>query len=88
MYAWLDNHNAHACGEQLAFVKYESEDNLFEELKADINSQVNLAQKNHVYVVFKEEAGNAVGMFLAGKRMKAPWVGYGSVDGGAVRDEA
>jgi len=88
IYEWLDNHNAHACGEHLAFVRYEFNNDLFEELKGDIETQVNLVNKNHIYVVFKDEAGNVVGKFLVGKRMKAPWIGYGSADEEEMIDES
>jgi hypothetical protein len=80
MYSWLDDHDAHACGDRLAFVRYKFGDNLFEELKADILNSVDVAQKNHIYVIFKDEAGNVTGKFLVGRRMRAPWVGYGSAD--------
>ena len=80
MYEWLDNHNAHACGENLAFVRYEFGDNLFEELKNDIKTNIDLVNKNHIYVIFKDEAGNVLGKFLAGERIKAPWTGYGAAE--------
>lgn len=88
MYEWLDNHDAHACGENLAFVRYSYEENLFETLKADICNEVDLVPKNHIYVIFKDDPGNVVGKFLFGKRMKAPWIGYGSADEEEAEDES
>ncbi|MFC1834907.1 hypothetical protein ACFL2Q_09255 [Thermodesulfobacteriota bacterium] len=88
MYGWLDNHNARACGEHLAFVKYESKEDLLEELKADIANKVRLANKNHIYAVSKDERGKVVGKFLAGRRMKAPWIGYASDDEEEATDVA
>ncbi|MEW6348079.1 MAG: hypothetical protein AB1646_03400 [Thermodesulfobacteriota bacterium] len=81
MYAWLDNRRAHACGENLAFVRYEFEKNLFDELKADISTHVELAPKDSSYVVFKDEAGNQLGKFVVGKRIRAPLTGHGAPEG-------
>jgi hypothetical protein len=86
MYAWLDNHGAHACGEHLAFVRYEFEDDLFNELKNDVSGEVDLAPKDYIYVIFQDEPGNTVGRFLTGRRMRSPWSGYGTADSGDVVD--
>lgn len=76
MYTWLDQHNAQACGENLAFVRYEAEGDLFEALKADLIDAVAVEGRNHIYVVCRDEVDNVVGRFLIGKRLKAPWAGY------------
>jgi hypothetical protein len=88
MYAWLDDHLAHECGESLAFVRYDADKNLFEELKADISENVTLAPKNRIYVIFKDDAGNVTGNFLYGRRRRAPWTGYGSPGMEAAADES
>ncbi len=78
MYAWLDNRRARACGENLAFLRFAPEGNLFEKLKTDISTHVELASKNSIYVIFKDEAGNVVGKFLFGTHIRPPWTGYGA----------
>lgn len=86
MFAWLDSHRAHECGENLAFVRYEFTEDLFEEIKADMVDSVELKRKDRVYVVFKDDAEKVVGKFLYGRRMRAPWTGYGSAEEGESED--
>jgi len=88
MYAWLDDHGARACGEHLAFVRYEFFDDLFNELNTEIRTEIDILEKNHIYVIYKDDAGNVVGKFLVGKRVKAPWIGYGSAEEEEAVDES
>ncbi len=78
MYAWLDDRHAIACGENLAFVRYPFEGDLFEKIKADILDKVQVVVKDRIYVIFRDEAGNVTGKLLSGRRIRAPWTGYGS----------
>ncbi len=88
MYAWLDNHGAHECGENLAFIRYDFEEDFFEELKADILNHVDLSNKDRIYIVFRDEEKKLKGKFLHGKRSRAPWTGYGSIEQEDLVDEA
>lgn len=53
MYTWLDNQSAKECGDSLACFWFEhASDDLLEDLKRDIESNVDLDEKkNRVYVI-------------------------------------
>ncbi len=79
LYAWLDGHGAKECGDSLAFVEYEFESDLIEELKEDLSQNVrDLRNRGRIYIVRKEGKG-IKGRFLFGSRKSAPWTGYATV---------
>ena len=77
LYSWLDNNNAKECGSNVAYMKYEHDGDLFEELKTDIAQKVDLNRRSRLYVVFREKDKNR-GRFLNGQRKSPPWTGFGS----------
>jgi hypothetical protein len=91
LYVWLDNHDAMECGDSMVFIqKYEYSSNLLEELKKDIQSNVELGQRqrDRIYLVYKDNKdGNIKGNFLFGKRKANPWKGRGSRELDTPTDE-
>lgn len=78
-YSWLDNNNAAECGDNIAFIKYEtqSDEDIAEKIKQDLKSRVNFSKTDRVYIIWKESDGKIKGSFIIGKRKAAPWQGYG-----------
>lgn len=89
LYAWLDDHGAVDCGNNLAFFKYtysaddKSDKSFADKLLKDIKEHVDLVAGNRIYVVRPYMDGDKIGTkgtFIFGKRMASPWEGYGSRD--------
>ena len=76
LYYWLDQNNARECGDSIAALKYEYEDNLLEELKDDLKENVELKERDRIYLVYKHENDKYIGKFIFGRRKPAPWEGY------------
>lgn len=68
LYAWLDNHQAQECGENVATLQTDkTRETIAEEL-----SEI-LGAKARVYIVSRKKGGK----FILGHRKRAPWTGYG-----------
>ncbi len=80
LYAWLDNHDATECGDNLAVLKYETsdEETLPDTLKNELESHVNFGSMDRVYLIWKNKQGVNKGRFIIGKRKASPWQGYGA----------
>jgi hypothetical protein len=83
LYAWLDDHEAIECGNSVAFIRYEvsSEAELLENLKQDLQENVEFKAGDRIYVVRRETVDGVKkvrGKFIIGKRKSNPWEGYGS----------
>ena len=78
MYAWLDEHHAKECGDNLAAINFEPRRDLVAELKSDIKKSVELNKKSRIYIIYKSEKGTMKGTFVHGTRKQAPWTGYGA----------
>ena len=77
LYAWLDEHNALECGESLAGLNYEFNDDLITSLKNELKSDFDINNKTRIYVIYKDTDSNKVkGKFIFGKRKNSPWTGY------------
>ena len=76
IYAWLDNHGARECGDSVAYFHYDYERDLVQEMKEDLEKNVNLESRNRVYIVWSK-GGKSTGRFLFGNRKAAPWAGHG-----------
>ncbi len=75
LYVWLDSHNALECGNSIAFVKnyeYPDDQAFIEILKSDLLNNVNLSEKDRIYVLYSD-GGKFI---LGGRKSKAPWYGY------------
>lgn len=82
MYAWLDAHGAKECGDGSACFSYDHPTNdLLQDMKNDINANVEIdGKKNRIYVVRLVE-GKLKGNFIFGNRRNAPWAGAAGIGG-------
>lgn len=83
LYSWLDDHNAIECGNSVAYIQYEAkkEKDLMNEIKKDLESNINFKHGDRIYIVWREIGNGAKlvrGGFIIGKRKSNPWEGYGS----------
>ena len=80
LYAFLDDHDAIECGESSCSFLFEcsDRDNLKPELLAAIESAVQLAPTDRLYVIYRRNDNLTSGSFLWGRRKACPWEGYGS----------
>lgn len=86
LYAWLDDHDAINCGNNVAYFKmpYEngmSDEDFMKQLLDDISSRVKLVPGNRLYAVRSFVTGTGVktkGSFIYGKRGPNPWEGCGT----------
>lgn len=80
LYAFLDDHDAIECGESFCSFLFEcsDRDNLKPELLAAIESAVQLAPTDRLYVIYRRNDNLTSGSFLWGRRKANPWEGYGS----------
>ncbi len=78
MYAWLDNHAGKECGDSLAVIEYDWQQDFLADLKGDLEQSVELNKKSRIYVIYRSDDGRKVkGSFLFGARRQAAWTGYG-----------
>lgn len=76
-YTWLDKHDAVACGDSLAYLKYEFSDDLIESLKGDIKESIDITSKTRIYVIWRDNKTKKMkGRFIFGTRKSPPWSGY------------
>lgn len=87
MYSWLDSHDAQECGDSVAALTFEYQEDLLGELKQALKSAVVIDKKVRMYVIWRA-AGKLRGRFIFGARKSAPWAGYGPKKGGDEEDVA
>jgi len=81
LYAWLDDHGAKECGNNLAVLRYDFQGDLLTALTQELSAAVTLAKRDRIYVIWREDDSRTMkGRFLFGKRKAAPWVGFGSLE--------
>lgn len=80
MYTFLDSYRAKECGDSMAFLSFEYEQDLISELKSVVEEHVTLDRRSRVYVVFPGENGKYKGRFIFGRRKRAAWAGYAGAD--------
>jgi hypothetical protein len=85
MYRWLDVYKAKECGDNIAVLNYEYNDDLKKELIADIQNSVETDKRSRLYVVYPE-SGKTKGSFIMGERRSSPWTGYAPIPGGMGED--
>ncbi len=81
LYSWLDDHEAIECGNSVAFIRYEFKSNLKDELKKDLEDNVEFKPGDRIYFVRGVTVNGKKlmrGNFILGKRKSNPWEGYGS----------
>lgn len=87
MYSWLDSHDAQECGDNVALLELEYQNDLLKELSQELESSIRIDKRARIYVI-RRVAGNVKGLFLFGARKSAPWAGYGPKKGGREEDVA
>ena len=87
LYEWLDNHDAKECGYSLAFLIYDFQEDLFSEIKSDLEEHVNFENGDRVYIIYISPDNKIKGKFIRGKRKGSPWTGY-ATSGEEVTDSA
>ena len=88
LYAWLDKHEAKECGDSLAYLDFEYEDDLIRSLIEDIKSSVEVTKKTRVYVIWQDPENRKVeGRFILGARKAPAWTGCGEGSAEAEPDE-
>lgn len=86
MYEWLDSKEAKECGDSLAFFHFSFSENVFTELKAELEENVELKSTDRIYAIAKDADAKFKGKFLKGKRKRSPWEGYAVGDGEIEED--
>jgi hypothetical protein len=77
MYAWLDEHQAKECGDNLAFLNYEYSGALLTALAADVRKSVGIGKRTRLYVIYREQDTKKMkGTFVFGGRKAPPWSGF------------
>ena len=82
LYAWLDNQDALECGDSVAFlsIDVEENENVFEAIKESLKADVKFDTKSRIYVIARHD-GRMRARFVIGNRKKSPpWSGYGVHD--------
>jgi hypothetical protein len=87
MYSWLDSNDALECGDNVAALEFEYQEDLLKELKRELESSIRIDKKARIYVI-RRVGENVKGRFIFGARKSAPWAGYGPKKGGSKEDVA
>ncbi len=90
LYAWLDNNDAKECGNSIAFLNYQYQSNLLEELKKDLQENIDFKNGDRIYVIRTRKEGSVTkisGKFIIGKRKANPWEGYGEKGDDIIDEE-
>ena len=76
-YAWLDSKNAVECGDNLAYFKTEDSKNTVENLKKEIEENVELTKRTRIYLIYRNQKTQKMsGKFIFGTRKAPLWTGY------------
>lgn len=52
LYEWLDNHEAKECGYSLVFLIYNMKEDLFSEIKFDLEEHVNFENGDRIFIIY------------------------------------
>jgi len=74
-YTWLDSKNAIECGGNTAFFKIPFSDDFIDNLKKEIEENVQVDKKTRIYVTYQIEDAMK-GEFIFGRRRPSSWTGY------------
>lgn len=89
MYKFLDTQKARECGDKLAFITREYQENFLKEIKEDIEKLVTINGGDRIYVIYKERThGRTCGYWIYGSPKPAPWAGFSTVDVPPTPDDA
>lgn len=79
LYEWLDKHQAKECGDNIAFLHYQSDDNFIETLKQDLSNHIQFNPRDRMYLIWQEK-DKMKGEFLFGRRKASPWEGFAFIE--------
>lgn len=89
MYAWLDDHKAKECVDNLAFLDYDCEGDPVQCLKDDLGKTIEVNKRTRIYAIWRDPKTKKMkGRFVFGGRRAAPWVGYGTAEEQVEADES
>ena len=77
LYAWLDDHNAKECGENLAYFSFDYVGDVFQSLENDLSNAISWDKNSRIYVIYRSD-DKWRGRFIKSRRKRAPWSGYGT----------
>ena len=73
MYRWLIDRRARECGPAVATLVYSYDDDLVEELQADLSRAVDIHNGDRIYMIHKDhDDGEVAGRFIFGGRGQDP----------------
>ena len=86
LYSWLDARRARECaGSSVATLNFVYEHNLAQELEAAIESEVEIGERDRIYLIYPRASDSQPrGRWLFGRRRASPWIGYGPEEGEEV----
>ncbi len=61
LYEWLDEHGGEECGDSVAYLKYDCQDNFPESLEEELRGAMEVTKKTRVYVVWRRNRWQAKG---------------------------
>ncbi|NQS98657.1 MAG: hypothetical protein HQ591_09395 [candidate division Zixibacteria bacterium] len=76
MYSWLDKYKAIECGDGVAILTFEYNEDIAGELLEELERNVDFKNKDRIFMLFKDRNEKLKGRFIIGKRKRAPWSGY------------
>ena len=89
MYRWLDAHEAKECGDSVAYLKYNFESDLIENLTQELTKDIQVTPRTRVYVIWRNlEHKSFSGRFIIGGRKAPPWAGFANTGEHAESDES
>jgi hypothetical protein len=87
MYAWLDEHKAKECGDNLAFIHYEWSNSFVENITSSLRDAFAINKQTRIYIVYRDRDTTKIrGKFVVGTRKASPWTGYAADAGDALAD--
>jgi Ser-tRNA(Ala) deacylase AlaX len=76
-YAWLDQYNAKECGDSLAVIEYDHNDDLRDKIEGELKTLISENKRARIYLIYRDtNTKKNKGVFLFGSRKGAPWEGY------------
>lgn len=87
LYKWLDSRQAKDCGDNVAYVKFQFEANLIDELTTSLLSEIKTTPASRFYVIGRWDE-KFRGKFIVGHRKPPVWAGFSPPQGAPPSDEA
>jgi hypothetical protein len=89
LYTWLDSQEAIECGDNFAFIKCDISDDIVENIKKEIEDNIEINKKSRIYIIFRDPKTEKMkGKFIFGRRKSSPWTGYSVSQEQAEEEEA